>query len=800
MTSEARTKGPRRKRRWWLRITGLLFALLLISAVAFYVWQSGSLPQLSGEKQLAGLESEVRLSRSPEGLVFIEAENEGDALFALGFAHAQDRLFQMELTRRLAAGRLSEVVGSQTVRTDKFFRTLALYDYAEANLEALSPEARRALDSYTAGVNAYLETRSGPLPIGFSLTGHEPEPWRPADSIAWGRLMALYLSGNYKEELLRARLLGILPEAKVRQLFPAWPDWAPTAVPALQAMEKQGMLKGIMEALPWEIGPKRASNAWALAPGRSTTGGALLAGDPHLDLSAPGHWYLARIETPDLTLAGATTPGVPLLVFGHNGSLAWTFTTTYSDTQDIFIEDLDPENPNRYRTKEGWREFQTREETILVAGEDPVTFTRRESYHGPIISDVVQQAEGLYPGEHALALSWTALQGDDRSAEGLYRLNRAGDVPRALAALRDLDSPQQTMILADSRGSIALVAPGRVPVRRAGNGLAPVPGAEGEYDWIGEIPYNVLPRSVDPESGVLITANNRLVGLDYPHLIAAEWGYPDRAARIAEMLKTKEVWSPDDMRRMQLDVLSYGARRLMGRLLKAELPATAEAAVGRMRAWDFRMDPDRPEPLIYSAWLRALERRLIADELGEVFVQLADGDAWRVYSLLGDDSLWCDDIATQAVETCDAQIAAALERALGELVEEYGGEPDDWRWGEAHFASFDHPVLRFIPVINSLTAIEIETPGGQDTVNRAGSDYALPLERAFQDRHGPGFRGVYDMSDPDASGFIISTGNSGNIFSPFYGNLVERWRDGALLTLPATPPARSQTLVLKPPF
>ncbi len=798
MSSDLTQSQSKRKRRWWLRITLALLGLLLASAVGFYVWQRGSLPETSGTRTLAGLEDEVRLSRSPDGLTYIEAGNEHDALFALGFAHAQDRLFQMDLMRRLAAGRLSEVVGSQTIRTDKFFRTLGLYEMAEANLAGLSPEVQAALEAYSAGVNAYLETRSGPLPIGFALTGHVMEPWKPVDSVAWGRLMALFLSGNYREELMHARLLSLLPAEKVKQLYPNWPDWAPTAVPALAEMEKQGLLKEIQDILPWEIGPKLASNAWALAPKRSSTGGALLAGDPHLALTAPGDWYLVRIDTPDLTLAGATTPGVPLLVMGHNGTLAWSFTTTYSDTQDLFIEEVDPDNSRRYRTKEGWRDFETRMETIKVAGEEPVTFTVRKTYHGPVISDVVEQAQGLYPDHQVLALSWTALQTDDRSPEGLYRLNRASDVHRAIAALRDLDSPQQTMILADSRGSIALVAPGRVPVRRAGNGLVPVPGAEGAYDWIGEIPYDALPRSIDPESGVLLTANNRLVGDDYRYLIAAQWSYPDRAARIAEMLKAKPVWSPEDLQQMQLDVLSFGARRLMGRLLKADFPADADPVMTLMRNWDFRMEADRPEPLVYSAWLRALERQLIADELGEVFPQLADGDSWRVYSLLGPDSLWCDDVSTQAVETCDQQIAAALDRALKELVKEFGDDPDKWRWGKAHFASFDHPVLRFVPIVNSLTAIEIATPGGQDTVNRAGSDYSLPLKRAFQDRHGPGFRGVYDMADPDASGFIIATGNSGNIFSPFYGNLVERWRNGDLLPLTNTPPSGSETLLLTP--
>ncbi len=798
MARDATAPRPKRKRRWVLRSLGIIFALLILAGIGAYFWQRGSLPKLSGETAVAGLGQAVSISRSPEGLVFIKAESEADAAFAMGYAHAQDRLFQMDTMRRLVAGRLSEVIGPQTLSYDKMFRTLGLYRLAEENLKHLSPATVAALESYAAGVNAFLETRDGPLPMPFTALGYTPDPWQPADSVAWGRAMALVLSSNYQDELLRARLLALIPGDKVKQLFPDWPDWAPTSVPSLQAMEQRGLLEGLIEVLPWEIGPKQASNAWAVAPSRSTTGGALMAGDPHLSLRAPGDWYLARIETPGLTLAGATAPGLPLMIFGHNGQLSWSFTTTYSDTQDIFIEEVDPNDPTRYRTKDGWQSFDSRKETILVEGEDPVTITVRKTYHGPVISDVVEEAQELAKENQVLALAWTALDADDRTADGLFRLNKAADVPQAISALQLLESPQQTIVLADTRGSIALVAPGRVPIRKAGNGLLPVPGAEGEYDWIGEIPYEALPRAVDPPSGVLLTANNKLVGDDYPYLIAAHWAYPDRARRIEEMLAEKEVWSPDDMRQMQLDVLSLGASYLVPRLVQAHLPAEAEAAVGRLRSWDFHMEMDRPEPLIYSAWLRALERQLLRDELGEVFPELATGDAWRVFNLLGADSLWCDDVATTAVETCDQQIVAALEIALKELVDDYGEDVGAWQWGKAHYASFVHPVLGFIPLVSEWTAITLPTPGGQDTVNRAGSDYARPLHKAFVDRHGPGFRGVFDMADPDASGVIIAMGNSGNIFSRYYGNLVETWRDGGLLRLPAQPPEESQTLRLLP--
>ncbi|MEO1194324.1 MAG: penicillin acylase family protein [Pseudomonadota bacterium] len=798
-TSELPPAKPKRKRRWIWRTLLAVLILILVILVAGFFWQRTSLPEIEGSLTVPGLGAETRISRSPEGLTFIQAESEADALYALGFAHAQDRLFQMDAMRRLAAGRLSEVIGDATLDVDRFFRTLGLYRQAEENLEGLSPEVIAGLEAYAAGVNAFLESHEGALPIGFTALQFRPEPWRPADSVAWGRLMALFLSGNHRQELINARLATLLPEEKLAQLFPDWPSWAPTSVPSLQGFEQRGQLKDLIDLLPWEIQPKTASNAWAVAPSRSASGAAIMAGDPHLALRAPGDWYLVRMETPELTLAGGTAPGVPLMIFGHNQRLAWTFTTTYSDTQDLFIEEIDPDNPDRYRTPDGWADFEIREEVIEVSGAAPEILIVRETRHGPVISDVVDEAEGLYPPEEVLALAWTALDPNDRSAQGLYRLNRAANIPGALSALRDLHSPQQTMILADNRGSIALVAPGRVPIRKAGNGLFPVPGADGEHDWVGEIPYDALPREINPESGVLITANNKLVGDDYPYLIAADWSYPDRAVRIAEVLETKDLWSAEDFRLLQLDDLSVGARRLMGRLLQAELPSEASAAVQRLSAWDFRMDRDSAEPLIYSTWLRALEQLLMRDELGDAFESMADGDAWRVYSLLQPGSHWCDDVSTEGEsESCDAIIVAGLEQALAELVDLYGDDVSEWRWGRAHYASFGHPVLTFIPVISGLTAVEVETPGGQDTVNRAGSDFARPLPEAFRDRHGPGFRGVFDMGDPDGAGVVIATGNSGNIFSPYYVNLAEQWRDGVLFTLPPNPPSGSQTLTLQP--
>jgi len=786
--------------RWTFRGVLALLLLLVLAAVGAWIWQRGSLPTTAGELELHGLKAPVTVTRDDWGIPTIRAESEADALFALGFVHAQDRLFQMDLTRRLGAGRLSQVMGEATVQVDRVMRTLDLYAVAKANLRQLSAEARAALDSYVAGVNAYIDTHQGPWPMEFYILAYRPAVWTAPDSLVWGRLMALQLSLNYGQELLRAQLLPVLSEPEIRQLFPGYPADAPIAAQDRAALQQRDVLRGLADALPWMIGPKSASNAWALAPERSSTGGALLAHDPHLGLQAPGWWYLARLEFEGRVLAGATAPGIPYMVIGRNDTLAWSFTTTHGDTQDLFIETIDPQDPTRYLTREGPRAFETRQELIAVDNGDPVRFTVRETYHGPVMSDALPEAAAFLPENQVLALAWPALMDDDRSGEALYRLNRATDVEEALVALRDLHSPQQTMILADAQGRIVLTVPGRVPIRAKGDGMLPVPGATGEYDWIGFVPYDELPRLADPASGQLVTANNKAVPDDYPHLIAAEWYFPSRAVRIDEVLRGKPVHTPAEMLALQSDSLSVGAREILPIMLElaGEQGEQAGEAVAMLRQWDYVMHRDRPEPLIYSAWLLALERRLLADQVGDLLPELLSGSEQRLGALLRPDSLFCDDTTTPDKEDCAAAVGASLADALAALDETYGDDQEDWRWGEAHVARFDHPVLGFVPVIGDLVAYELPTDGGQDTVNRGGSSFQPPIPGAFRHRHGAGLRAVFDLADPDGSLFVIATGQSGNPLSEHYGDQAPLWQRGEAVTLPGTPLDQGETLTLNP--
>jgi penicillin G amidase len=750
-------------------------ALIVAVAGGGYLWLRQSLPQVDGEIVVAGLERPVSIVRDRWAIPHIEAASLLDATFALGFVHAQDRLFQMEFRRRLGAGRLAEVVGAAALPTDRFMRTLGLYRRAEASIAHLGPETAAWLEAYAAGVNAYLDGRSGPLPPEFLILRHgRVEPWRPADSLVWLRLMMLDLGANHRDELLRARLARRLSDAQIADVWPDYPGDAPIT---LVELARRLPWEELAAALPSEPPAAAGSNAWVVSGSRTAGGFPLLANDPHLGLQAPGVWYLAHLKTPEIELAGASMAGVPGIVIGHNGTIAWGLTNTGADVQDLFVERLDPDDPTRYLIPGGTAAFETRDEVIRIDDAPAVTLTVRETRHGPVISDLLPDAGRLFPGGTVLALAWTALAEDDLAAGGLLKIGQARDWEQFVGALRDVGAPIQNIHYADAAGHIGLIAPGRVPIRRDGDGRWPVPGWTGAYDWTGWVPFEALPRTLDPPDGVLFNANNRVVPEDYPYLLTADWEAPYRARRLARLLD-RSGFGVGDFAAIQADELSLLAQDLLPIMLAAEPsgPETAQA-MARLEAWDRVMRPDAAEPLLFAAWYRELSRLVYADELGDLF----DG-FWRVRPqfmsrILTDRQIWCDDIGTDPVETCAQRAAAALEAALADLSARLGDDADRWRWGEAHRARMVHPIFEDLPVLGPLFEIEVATGGDSVTVN-VGHFSPRDQRRPFASTHAATYRAIYDLADLGRSRFITATGQSGNPLSPHYRDLTALWAAG----------------------
>ena len=759
-------------KRAMLATAGLIVALAIGLGLALL----GTLPDTEGSLGVAGISAPVEIGRDRHGVPHIRAASADDAYFGLGLVHAQDRFWQMEAMRRLATGRLSEVIGPPTLKRDRFMRTLGFSRLVRIQYDRLEAPVRRALVAYAAGVNAWMERRRWLLPPEFMALRYRPEPWRPTDSLLWAKVMALDLSRYWRDKLLRQRLSGRLTGEQIDQLWPIGYRLgpAPSATKGDRADTDAAWL-----ALPGPARqPRGASNSWVVAGSRTAVGKPILANDPHLGFRAPILWYLARLSAPGLEVTGATLPGFPFTLLGHNGRIAWGMTSAENDQQDLFVERPLEGDGDRYRTPDGPRRFHVRHEVIAVRGAPDVEMTVRETRHGPVLSDMV--GGGAEAGD-VLALAAVFLRPDDTTPQALYRVNRARNWGEFTAALEEFHAPQMAFTYADTDGNIGFIMPGKVPVRRFGR--SPAPGWTGEADWSGFIPFAELPRGFNPPGGKIVAANQDLTPPGYPHFISADWSPGYRARRIHDLLDSRQ--DAETTARIQRDTVSLMARHLLPLMLRVT-PRSMQAkrAIAMLGAWDGAMSRHRAEPAIFTAWLRALNRAVYGDELGPLL-----GPYWSLrprfmVAALSRRAEWCDDIGTAVEETCNEQLELALEEALRGLSDRLGPDMAQWRWGDLHQARFRHGVLGRLPIIGRLVNLAIETDGGNYTVNRGASSVGS-LDASFDHIHGPGLRAIYDTADLEGSRFIIATGQSGNPLSPHYGDLLEAWRDGRFLTIPA---------------
>ncbi len=805
--------------KWLQRVSWTVLALLALGAAAVAWYWQAVLPQVQGEMRLSGLRAELRIERDAHGIPTIRAASARDAYFGLGVAHAQDRLWQMETHRRIGAGRLAEAFGEGALETDRFLRILGVRRTAAAQWQRLPAESREALQAYADGVNAVLREQLAARPPEFVILGLQPEPWDPVDSLAWAIMMAWDLGGNWGTELLRLRLALQMPVARIDQMLPPYPGEAPLATADYAALFRGLKLGAGGIATAWQRLPDIAppsgiegvgSNNWVVAGSHSRSGHPLLANDPHLKLSAPALWYFARLEAPGLKVAGATLPGLPVVVLGQNADLAWGVTNTGPDVQDLYLEQIDLNDPARYRTPEGWAAFETGTELIKVKGKPDVSITVRRTRHGPVISDAGGHADVLGPRDqpaYALAMRWTALdEGNDPIAPGLG-MQRARSVAGFIAAAQAWPVPMQNMVVADRAGHIGYLAPGHVPLRKPENdleGLVPAPGWDARYDWDGWVPLDQTPRELDPERGWIATANQRITAPGYAYFMTSEWAAPYRFERIAQMLRSRPQHSLDDFAAMHADVKSLAAPVLLPWLLKAQSShALAAAARSQLQGFDGTMERERAAPLIYWAWQRQLARGIFMDDAGAALWERSLATRTFQDALEGvlqrDDTGWCDDRGTPAVETCAMQSDAAFTRALDELQTTWGSDVAQWRWGNSHQLRAEHRPFSRVKLLAKL--FELRAPVGGDThtvnVSRVGLKPDVTTGELYLDEHGPSLRALYDVADPAQSRVIHSSGQSGIVFSPLYRSFVEPWAQVQYVPLwPRGTPA--QALLVKP--
>ncbi len=793
-------------------ILAIVGVLALVLAGAFLFLRSSAATATGGALEVAGLQSTVTVQRDENGVPHIYADNAHDLFFAQGYVQAQDRLFQMDFQRRVGTGTLSEVLGEATLETDQFLRTLGTGRAAAEDLAVLDAETVAHLQAYADGVNAFIAANPDKLPIEFRILGYTPQPWQPLHTLVWGKMMAWSLGGNWESELMNARLIEALGAEQAAEVMTRYPQDGPFIIPP-EVKSFAGLEQFDMDRV-WAVkrmlrtaDPGVGSNNWVVAGSRTTTGLPLLANDPHLGMQIPSVWYANGLHGGGFDVVGVVFPGVPGVVIGHNNRIAWGVTNLGPDVQDLFIEKINPDNPNQYEFQGQWLDMQVIEEPIVVKGrEEPLIQTVRITRHGPIMNDVSGDI-----GEDAppLAMQWTALQGTPLS-QAILRYDRAQNWDEFRAALQDFAAPSQNFVYADVDGNIGYQAPGWIPIRANGDGTVPVPGWTGEYEWTGFIPYEELPFVYNPAVGYVATANNQVVPDSYPYLISKDWAAPYRAQRIVELIESTPQLSPADFAAIQGNVHPVPAdifTPLLGQIDLSGSPAAVQQALAAVLAWDRRMAADQAEPLIFEQFLKLLTQETIGDEisaaggeeLSEDFLSgFRNNSTQTLERLAGEpDSPWWDDVRTAEVETQAAIVARAFTLAVEQLQAVHGDDPGRWRWGDVHWTNFDHLVFASVSPLDGIFNRSIPAMGSGFTVNAAGADYDT-----FTMNSGASFRQIVDLSNLAGTQFIYTTGQSGDVFSPHYADMVEPWQNVEFIPLrfdrADIEVAAQDTLILQP--
>jgi len=759
-------------------------------------------PKTDGTVRVDGLQVETTIIRDSWGVPHIYASNSHDLFFAQGYAHAQDRFWQMEFWRRIGSGRLSEILGDSALEQDRFIRTVGWHRTAAEELERMDAETLTALEAYVEGVNAYISTHKKRLGLEFTMLGltgvkFEPEPWTPLDTITWAKVMAWDLGGNMDDELLRAHIAARLGASAVAELMPPYPDDYPVIVPhPLTGASLRAVPDAAFETHFLGEGDDLGSNNWVIAGERTETGMPLLANDPHLGIQMPSIWYEVGLHCepvgPDCpyNVTGASFPSVPGVIIGHNDHIAWGVTNVGPDVQDLFIEKVNPENPNQYEYEGQWVDMDIVREEITVAGEDdPVVVNVRITRHGPIVNDVVGGEEEDWAfGWQPLAFSWTALE-PGTLVQSILLLDRAGNWEEFRDALSYWDVPSQNFVYADVEGNIGYQTPGRIPIRAAGDGSMPVPGWTGEYEWVDYIPFDELPRTFNPAEGYIATANNAVVGPDFPYFITNDWSPGYRARRIVEMIEADDSISLADIQTMQGNSSPVWAEDVLPHLLVLPAKVSGSTAVDErrlaealelLRAWDGRADRDSAAAALFEAFRLHLIDLTFGDELGEQLLKKARGSAGVVLVDIlepeNEDSHWFDDITTPEVETRDEILLQALEEAVEELTETLGRNMDEWRWGDLHTATFENQSLGKSG-IGPIEAIFNRGPFAVDgtiaTVNNTGYSMSNP----YTVRVVPSYRQIVDLGDLTRSVSMHTTGQSGHPYHTHYDDMIDPWRN-----------------------
>ena len=810
-----------RPRMRWRRVGAfflLLIALLLLGAFAwFYHAARSALPQLDGQIKLAGLSAPVTVIRDAHGVPTITASSLADLFFAQGFVTAQDRLWQMDGMRRFAAGELAEILGPDYVEHDREQRILGLRVAAERAAQVASPEDHLYFEAYAQGVNAYMQSHRGRLPVEFRVLGDTPRPWTPTDSMLIAAQMVKDLSMSPRQTLVREKILAKLAPELTADLYvnSSWHDHPP-------GQDQAGFAPGDSTAPNRKQAPVRrkadqadrqvptqsdipiadlvldspapiGSNNWVISGAHTVSGKPLLSNDMHLGHQMPNLWYEAHLRCGTFDVAGVTLPGLPFVIVGHNQRIAWGFTNVGPTVEDAYIETFN--STGQYLTPDGWKSPEVRGEVIHVKGKPDVAVEVKLTRHGPIVSDLV-------PGEtRQIALRWTLYDGIHNP---FFEVDSAQNWQQFRQAFSLLDAPAQNVVYADVDGNIGYQATGKIPIRATGDGSLPEDGSKNDHEWTGYIPFDKLPSVFNPASGILATANGRITPDGYPYSISAAWEAPWRTERIYHVLDSGKKFSAADMLALQMDVNSEPDRFFAQRFVYAvdhakNASGRAKQAADLMRGWDGQMVADSAAPTIETVARAELVRLLLEPKLGPApkDPEVAKSTlSWQSYRWQM-QSVWLEEVVLHSPSRWLPQEYSSYDELLATAVEAAVSAPDapkdlaSWRWGKFNAVEIQHPIFGRIPLLNRWTG-----PGLQP---QSGSPFTV---KAVSRSHGPSERLTVDFSNLDASTLNLVTGEAGNFLSPYYMDQWTAWHDGFTFTLPFTEPAvekaRQHKLTLAP--
>lgn len=812
-------------------VTSTMVVVLTLAGIIGYIVRS-PMPQVAGETQIAGLQGPVNIYRDELGIPRIYADSAHDLFVAQGYVHAQDRFWQMEFWRRIGSGRLSELFGPATLGTDRFVRTLGWARAAAADEAALDSETRQYLQWYADGVNAYLDTRDS-LGLEFTIMGLQganvkPEKWTIINSLTWLKAMAWDLGGNLDKELERAQLAQIIGPEATNEMDPFYPADHPVILPSPASSFDASSTLATIRQIDTLLGggfQGIGSNNWVISGKLTDTGRPYLANDPHLASQMPSIWYEVGLHCRKIAdycpfdVVGFSFAGVPGVIIGHNQRIAWGVTNLDPDVQDVFVENINPGNPNQYEVNGRWADAQVIPEIITVRGKvepDPdhpemkiaydegvdlstVTIIVRVTRHGPLIDSAYASARDLsssfngldMPPDAALALRWTAISAPSFTYRAVINIMRAQNWDQFRSALRDWTVPAQNFIYADLDGNIGYQAPGLIPIRRGGDGTYPVPGWNDDYDWTGYIPFEELPSAYNPPQGYIATANNAVVGPDYKYLLTRDWDAGYRARRIDDMIQAKNKIGLADVQAMQGDNANLSAREVMPYLAALHFDEPVlQAGLDSLQRWDFQQHLDSGPAALYNLFWVRLVSNTFFDELGDHTDLRPDTSAstmLAVRNLLSQPANhWWDNVSTQdKVETRDDILRSSFQQAYKDAETSMGTDPGGWKWGQLHLATFRNLTLgkSGVALIESIfNRGPVQTSGGESTVNATGygietnDDGSIDMARSLQVNWLPSMRMIVDLSNFDNSLAVHTTGESGHPFNAHYEDMIELWR------------------------